>query len=67
MRDHSQIIDEAGGDETVACKLNVPLNTVRAWKQRKRISHTRWAEFVEYDWSTFEELTASIEPKRAAA
>jgi hypothetical protein len=67
MRDHSQIIEAAGGDEAVATELDVPLNTVRAWKQRNRISHTRWAEFVNKGWTTFEELSANIEPKRAAA
>lgn len=64
MRDHLQIIRDAGDDEKVADALCIPLNTVRAWKQRNRISHTRWSEFVEQGWTTFEELAAAI---RAAA
>lgn len=67
MRDHSQIIEAAGGDDAVATALDIPLNTVRAWKQRNRISHTRWSDFVARNWTTFEELAAPIEPKRAAA
>lgn len=66
MRNHTDIIEAAGGEDAVAGQLNVPINTVRAWKQRKRISHTRWAEFVGAGWTTFEELSASIEPRRAA-
>lgn len=67
MRDHNQIIDDAGGDEKVAAELDVPLNTVRAWKQRKRISHTRWADFSARGWATFEEISAPIEPTTRAA
>lgn len=67
MRDHATIIESAGGDEAVADRLSIPLNTVRAWKQRNRVSHTRWAEFVAEGWTSFEELAATIEPKRAAA
>lgn len=67
MRTHNQIIDDAGGDENVAAALDVPLNTVRAWKQRKRISHTRWADFTARGWTTFEEISAPIEPTTRAA
>jgi uncharacterized protein YjcR len=67
MRTHSQIIDDAGGDEKVAEALGVPVNTVRAWKQRKRISHTRWADFTAKGWATFEEISAPIEPTSRAA
>jgi len=64
MREHEQIIADAGGAQTVHEKLGLSLHTVRSWAQRKRIPPEYWAAIVGLGAATVEELTASHRPRK---
>ena len=59
MRQHSQIIREAGKAELVAEKRGVSINTVRSWIQRDSIPADHWVGFVADKFATLEELAAA--------
>lgn len=62
MRDHQQILVDAGSDSTLAVQLGLdvkPFN-VRDWRLRNSIPAERWKRVVDLDWASYEELAQHV-------
>ncbi len=59
MRNHSDIVKQAGTPEAVAAACGVSVHTVRSWGQRNSIPSEHWAGFADAGWTTLEELASA--------
>jgi len=70
MRTHLQIIQDAGGYQAVAQKVDLPKSQVRFWERRGAIPDRYWKAVADAGLATLEELAeaaaARIAPSEAA-
>ncbi len=66
MREHSQILVEAGGPSAVALKLLVPPGNVKQWRRSNSIPAPYWKAMVDHGFATLEELASSAAKRRAS-
>lgn len=63
MRDHAEIVKEAGIDAVVEA-TGASIHTVRSWVQRGGIPAEHWKLFADKGWATLDELAETIKPRK---
>jgi len=66
MRNHEQIIADAGGYRGLAEKIGVPAERARFWQRRKSIPINQWPAVAAAEIATLEELVKGAHDARAA-
>lgn len=67
MRNHPDIIRDAGGPSIVAVQTGVSIHTARGWLVRKSIPAEHWRTFDRLKWATAAELALSKPARKRGA